>query len=40
MWVADAFMLFAPQSLQIARLIYRDGSEFDGLRQIARLQFE
>jgi hypothetical protein len=32
--------LFSPLSLQIARLIYREGSEFDEVRQIARLQFE
>lgn len=32
--------LFAPTSLQIARLIYRECSDFDALRQIARLQFE
>lgn len=32
--------LSAPLNLHIARLIYREGSDFDGLRQIARLQFE
>jgi AcrR family transcriptional regulator len=32
--------LFTPLSLQIARLIYRDGSDFPELRKIARLQFE
>ncbi|SNT16851.1 transcriptional regulator, TetR family [Sphingomonas laterariae] len=32
--------LFDPVHLQIARLIYREGTEFDGLRQIAHTQFE
>lgn len=32
--------LSAPQALQIAALIYREGSGFDELRQIARIQFE
>jgi len=32
--------LFAPLSVQIARLIYRESSEFDELREIARIQFE
>ncbi|QGP78067.1 TetR/AcrR family transcriptional regulator [Sphingobium sp. CAP-1] len=32
--------LFAPLSLQIAKLIYREGSEFDELRKIARIQFD
>ncbi|MBA4089483.1 TetR/AcrR family transcriptional regulator [Sphingomonas sp. VDB2] len=32
--------LFAPLSLQIARLIYREGGDFDELRQISRIQFE
>lgn len=32
--------LSAPLSQKIARLIYREGSDFDELRQIARLQFE
>lgn len=32
--------LFSTRSTRIARLIYREGGEFDELRQIARLQFE
>jgi AcrR family transcriptional regulator len=32
--------LFSPRSMRIARLIYREGSDFDELRKIARLQFE
>jgi AcrR family transcriptional regulator len=32
--------LFSAQSTRIARLIYREGGEFDGLRKIARFQFE
>ena len=32
--------LFSTQSTQMARLIYRESSEFDELRKIARLQFE
>ena len=32
--------LSSPLSLRIARLIYREGAEFDELRQIARFQFE
>jgi AcrR family transcriptional regulator len=32
--------LFTPLSMQIARLIYRDASDFAELRKIARVQFE
>ncbi|EZP74403.1 putative TetR family transcriptional regulator [Sphingomonas paucimobilis] len=32
--------LSKPLSMQIARLIFRESSDFEGLREIARLQFE
>lgn len=38
--VAMQQQLFAPQALQMTTLIYREGSGFDALRRIARIQFE